>query len=80
MSIEELGAVVYYAPTKGRRYFSKNAAFNAEATAIILKDNPPFTGDHESPPEDIRIDNPEWFKKEHTKIVKKLKDDFSHEL
>lgn len=39
--IERKQAVVYYAPTKGRRYFSKAAAIKAEAKAIINKHFPP---------------------------------------
>lgn len=73
MSIETQTAIVFYAPTKGRRYFSKQAAFRAEATAIILKDHPPFYGDGKNPPEDVRFDNPEWFAKEHKRIVEELK-------
>jgi len=38
--IEEQTAKVYYAPTRKRRYFSKNAAINAEAAAIIYKKYP----------------------------------------
>ncbi len=37
MTIQSSVQVVYYAPTKGRRYFSKSAAINAEARAIIKK-------------------------------------------
>lgn len=38
--IEKTITTVYYAPTRGRRYFSKNAAINAEARVIVLRDNP----------------------------------------
>lgn len=38
--IEREQAIVYLAPTKGRRYFSKSAAINAEARAIIKKYHP----------------------------------------
>ena len=35
--IERQQPIVYFAPTKGRRYFSKSSAINAEARAIIKK-------------------------------------------
>lgn len=38
--ITKTTATVYYAPTKGRRYFSKSAAIRAEARAIIKKHCP----------------------------------------
>lgn len=40
-------AVIYYAPTAGRRYFSKGAAVNAETRAIIKRKYP-----DESAPQD----------------------------
>lgn len=40
MSIEIQNTKVYYAPTKGRRYLSKQAAIRAEARAIIEKHVP----------------------------------------
>ena len=76
MSVTRQEAIVFYAPTAGRRYFSKVAAFNAEARAQILNEYPPYPGDHVNPPEDIRFDDPEWYEKEHAKIVAKLKKDF----
>lgn len=48
-------ATVYRAPTAGRRYFTKRAAINAEARALIFKKYPieggPFIG-HEGPDDD----------------------------
>lgn len=38
--ITKTTATIYYAPTKGRRYFSKQAAIRAEARAIIEKHVP----------------------------------------
>lgn len=42
--ITQTTAIVYYAPTKGRRYFSKSAAIHAEARAIIKKHYPDEKG------------------------------------
>lgn len=44
MAIIARPAMVYYAPTKGRRYFSKAAAIRAEARAIIKKHWPDEPG------------------------------------
>lgn len=44
MAITTKTATVYYAPTKGRRYFSKAAAIRAEACAIIKKHCPDEPG------------------------------------
>jgi hypothetical protein len=67
-------AKVYYAPTKGRRYFTKKAAINAEAIAIILKKYPtedfePDTGFYV----DIRTEYPDRFERMMRSMVYKLK-------
>lgn len=40
MSVQTKQATVYFAPTAGRRYFTKSAAINKEARAIIKKHFP----------------------------------------
>lgn len=72
--IEEQTATVYFAPTKGRRYLTKNAALSNEARAIILEEYPsdpyePDTGYGF----DIRIDCPEAYKEMHDKLTDMLK-------
>ena len=67
-------ALVFYAPTKGRRYFTRNAAIHAEAVAIILKKYPigifePDTGFWE----DIRVDDAERFERMMRSLIYKLK-------
>ena len=62
--IEEQQATVFYAPTRGRRYFSRRAAVKGEANAKIFDRYPiePFesdTGHHY----DIRYDEPERYEK-----------------
>ncbi|MFT8211548.1 MAG: hypothetical protein ACMZI0_15025 [Symbiopectobacterium sp.] len=66
--IKEQRAIVYLAPTKGRRYLSKRAAINAETIAIILKKYPPEKPESDEfgrltyPGFDIRYDNEPDFK------------------
>ena len=72
--IEIQTAKVYYAPTKGRRYFTKSAAIKAEALAIILKKYPvvdfePETGFYA----DIRTEQPERFERMMRSMIYKLK-------
>ena len=72
--IELQTAKVYYAPTKGRRYFTKAAAIKAEALAIILKKYPnedfePDTGFFF----DITIDDRKRFKRMMRSMIYKLK-------
>lgn len=40
MAIQTKQAAVYFAPTAGRRFFTKSAAINKEARAIIKKHFP----------------------------------------
>ena len=67
-------AVVYYAPTRGRRYFTRSAAIKGEALAIILKKYPledyePDTGFYA----DIRISEPDRFERMMRSMIYKLK-------
>ncbi len=64
-------ALVYYAPTRKRRYFSLKAAVNAEATTIILNRYPEErfesdTGHYYH----IKFDEPERYCKMHRRLSK----------
>jgi hypothetical protein len=74
MGIESVKANVFYAPTKKRRYFSRQAAINGEATAIILKRHPlePFESDTGAG-YDIRIDEPDRYEKMHRRLCRIIK-------
>lgn len=72
--IQKQIATVWYAPTRGRRYFSKTAAISAEATALILKKYPlePYEEDT-GYSYDIRVDDPDHFNKLHNRLCRILK-------
>lgn len=65
---------VYYAPTRGRRYFIKSAAIKNEAIAIILKKYPiehfEFDTGHSY---DIRYDEPDRFERMLSLLSYKIK-------
>lgn len=77
--IERQQAIAYYAPTKGRRYFSKSAAINAEARAIIKKhfqeELPCYDEDCgcHSPGWCLEADQPERFKRFFDKLKRALR-------
>lgn len=56
--VEKQTATVYYAPTRGRRYFSKQAAKHAEAVAMIYKKHPPEPPEYDH--ETCRLIDPGW--------------------
>ena len=67
-------ATVYYAPTKGRRYFSKNAAIHAEAVAIIFKKYPPVDFEFDTGAyENIMLEQPLRFERMMRSMIYKLK-------
>ena len=72
-------AIVYYAPTRGRRYFVKSAAIKNEAIAIILKRYPiehfEFDTGHSY---DIRYDEPERFERMLSLLSYKIKQSLNH--
>lgn len=60
--ISTVKTIAYYAPTKGRRYFSKSAAIKAEARAIILKRYPNENFERDTGHSfDMRINEPEKY-------------------
>mgnify|MGYP006126423709 CR=1 FL=1 len=66
-------AIVYYAPTKGRRYFSKRSAIIAEAKAIIYKKYPPIPFDTETGEcYSMELDEPERYGKMHRRLSRQL--------
>ena len=67
--IEVQTAKIYYAPIRGRRYFSKFAAIHAETTAIILKKYPieHFESDTGAC-YDIRFDDEERYAKMYRRL------------
>ena len=68
-------ARVYYAPTKGRRYFTKSAAIHAEAAAIILKKYPPVDFEFDTGAyENIMIEQPLRFERMMRSMIYKLKE------
>ena len=71
--IKKMNAVVYFAPTRGRRFLSKSAAISAEARAIIYKKYPiePFEPDtgHRY---DIKFDEPSRYQVMHRRLSKIL--------
>lgn len=79
--IERQQPIVYFAPTKGRRYFSKQAAIRAEAKAIINKHFPPEIpspcGEHcgwcNDPGWSLEVDQPERFKRFFDKLKRALR-------
>jgi hypothetical protein len=69
--IEKQTATVYYAPTRGRRYFRLANAARAEAGAVILKKHPVETYLDVSDGDcgfDIRYDNPVYYDRMHRKL------------
>lgn len=74
MAIQKVNADVYFAPTRNRRYFSRQAAIEGEAMAIILKKYPiePFESDTGAG-YDIRVDEPERYEKMHRRMCRVLK-------
>lgn len=80
--IERDQAIVYYAPTKGRRYFSKAAAIKAESRAIIKKYFPDERACSCSPDWcgmcgyggwSLEVDEPERFARYNRMLTKALK-------
>jgi len=66
-------SIVYYAPTKGRRYLTKRAAVLAEAKAIILNKYPVIEYDTETGEYyNIEYDEPERYSKMHRRLSKQL--------
>lgn len=60
--IRESTSKVYYAPTRGRRYFSKPAAIHGEAVAIIYKKYPSEKFESNTGSSyDIKYDEPERY-------------------
>ena len=79
--IESKICKVFYAPTKGRRYFTKKAAIHNEARAIIYKhyprENYPCTCgsnycDCGAESIDIFEDNPDYAQRKYNLLVKAL--------
>lgn len=69
--IEQQTATVWYAPTRRRRYLSKNGAIKGEATALILKKHPIEPSDHDTGEGfDIRYHEPERFEKMHRRMCR----------
>jgi hypothetical protein len=80
--IERKQVVVYYAPTKGKRYLTKSAAIKAEARAIIKKHIPDekssgWYGGGSSmnydPGWSLEVDEPERFKRYFEKLKRALR-------
>lgn len=80
MTIQTTQAIAYYAPTAGRRFFTKRAAINKEARAIIKKYFPDekshgcdescgWCGD---PGWTLEVDQPERFKRYYEKLTAAL--------
>lgn len=60
MTIQIGMQIVYYAPTRGRRYFSKAAAIRAESMAIIEKHVPSIKPCNCSPEHCGMCKDPGW--------------------
>ena len=79
MAIQEQSTTVYYAPTKGRRYFSKSYAIKAEAKAIIYKHFPQINENgidwQEQSGEsfDIEIHRQHYYEKRHAQLCRAIK-------
>lgn len=82
MSIKVQQAAVYFAPTAGRRFFTKAAAINKEARAIIKKHFPevkPHDCDAETcgwcrdPGWNLEQDQPERFQRYYRKLTEALR-------
>lgn len=79
--IERKQAVVYYAPTKGKRYLTKSAAIKAEARAIIKKHFPDenshscdqWCGWCNDPGWSLEVDQPERFKRYFENLKRALR-------
>ena len=71
--IEKQTATVFYAPTRGRRFFTKSAAIHAEAVALIIAKYPPESGDEYDPGWHVQHDHPgyETMVRRMERIVKK---------
>ncbi len=65
MCIQEMTVLVYYSPTRNRRYFSKEAAIKAEAKARIFKKYPsePYESDTGYAGYNIWDDRPEFYQR-----------------
>ncbi|MEB6632758.1 hypothetical protein [Kluyvera cryocrescens] len=66
-------ATVWHSSIKGRRYFSRRAAINAEVISIIYKLYPAERSEHENgmmtyPGYDIQYDEPERYAKLYRRI------------
>lgn len=67
-------ATVWYAPTRKRRYFSKDSAISGEASAIIFKRYPIEPFERETGyGYDIRVSEPERFEKMHRRLCRLIK-------
>ncbi|QBF27185.1 hypothetical protein EXN22_16345 [Pseudomonas tructae] len=82
MSIKAQQATVYYAPTAGRRFFTRSAAINKEARAIIKKHFPDEPGHDcseeacgwcQDPGWSLEHDQPERFKRYHRMLTGALR-------
>lgn len=79
MSIKTLQAQVYYAPTAGKRYFTKRAAINKEARAIIKKYFPDERGcpggacSYGDPGWTMEVDQPERWARYYRLLTAALK-------
>lgn len=70
--IEKQQATVYYAPTRGRRYFTRSAAINAEARAIIKKHYPDQPSDPDDPGWSMERDETMQFASNLDRLVRAL--------
>lgn len=71
--IKQQITTVWHAPTRGRRYFSKRAAINAEAKAIIYAKYPPEPYESDTGHGfNIDIDEPERYEIMHRRMCLKL--------
>ena len=72
MSVQKQTATVFYAPTRGRRYFRRDSAISAEALAIIKLRYPdePADMDTSYAGYDVRIDDPIRFEVMHRRMCR----------
>ena len=79
MNIIKKNKIVYYAPTRGRHFFSKRAAVSAEAKSLIYNYQPYEEADYDHTGRrlactgwNIEHDEPERYKKLHGRLCRML--------